>query len=144
MENEELATKAILEKMRDNPNVHLHQMQQEVDLLSKKIDPILKRVEQAQATIKGCGSRLSDLPGPLGMLSKMGGRLIAFYADDLATLLLDDFLTEVITDLQKIESKQSFLMSTEETQKLVDNILGVISDYQQEENEVETKYCNKV
>jgi len=35
----------------------------------------------------------------------MGGRLIAFYADDLADLLLNDFLSETINDLQNIESK---------------------------------------
>jgi hypothetical protein len=28
------------------------------------------------------------------MLSKMGGRMIAFYADDLAELMLNDFLAE--------------------------------------------------
>jgi hypothetical protein len=49
------------------------------------------------------------------MLSKMGGRLIAFYSDDLAALLLDDFLTETILDLQKIEARQNKQVSTEET-----------------------------
>ena len=37
------------------------------------------------------------------MLAKMGGRLISFYADDLAELMLEDFLTEMVTDLQRIE-----------------------------------------
>jgi len=37
--------------------------------------------------------------GPLGMLSKMGGRLINFYADDLAELLLNDFLAETALEL---------------------------------------------
>lgn len=37
------------------------------------------------------------------MLSKMGGRLISFYADDLAELLLNDFLHETAVDLQRIE-----------------------------------------
>jgi len=34
------------------------------------------------------------------MLSKMGGRLINFYADDLAELLLNDFLAETALELQ--------------------------------------------
>jgi hypothetical protein len=33
------------------------------------------------------------------MLSKMGGRLIAFYADDLAELMLNDFLAETAAEL---------------------------------------------
>jgi hypothetical protein len=33
------------------------------------------------------------------MLSKMGGRLINFYADDLAELLLNDFLAETALEL---------------------------------------------
>ena len=37
------------------------------------------------------------------MLSRMGGRLIAFYADDLTELLFEDFLTETVSDLQRIE-----------------------------------------
>lgn len=37
------------------------------------------------------------------MLAKMGGRLISFYADDLAELLFEDFLEETVQDLQRIE-----------------------------------------
>jgi hypothetical protein len=44
--------------------------------------------------------------GPMGMLAKMGGRLINFYADDLAEMLLNDFLGETVLDLQAIEGKQ--------------------------------------
>jgi hypothetical protein len=35
----------------------------------------------------------------MGMLSKMGGRLVAFYADDLAEMILEDYLTETVMDL---------------------------------------------
>lgn len=39
------------------------------------------------------------------MLSKMSGRLIAFYSDDLAELLLDDFLIETAMELQRLEKE---------------------------------------
>lgn len=39
------------------------------------------------------------------MLSKMAGRLITFYADDLANLLFEDILGETVKDLQAIEQK---------------------------------------
>ena len=47
LEREQEATRVILEQMRDNPNSNLHQMATEVELLSRKIDPILRRVEEA-------------------------------------------------------------------------------------------------
>ena len=37
--------------------------------------------------------------GPIGMLAKMGGRLINFYSDELTNLLLDDFLKDTAIEL---------------------------------------------
>jgi hypothetical protein len=39
------------------------------------------------------------------MLSKMGGRLISFYADDLAEMMLADFLEETAIELQRLENQ---------------------------------------
>ena len=106
LESEQVMTQEILERMRDNPNSELFKMHNEVALLNRKIEPILKRVELASdrvKSMKGHGS-LSGQPGPVGMLSKMAGRLITFYADDLASLLFEDILSETVQDLQKIES----------------------------------------
>lgn len=47
LEREQEATIAVLEQMRDNPNSKLRDLATEVDLLSRKIDPILRRVEEA-------------------------------------------------------------------------------------------------
>ena len=38
---------------------------------------------------------------------RMGGRLVAFYADDLAELMLEDFLKETASELQRIETLSS-------------------------------------
>ena len=40
------------------------------------------------------------------MLSKMGGRLISFYADELADMLIDDYLKETAIELQNIEQSE--------------------------------------
>lgn len=77
------------------------------------------------------------------MLSKMGGRMIAFYADDLAELLLEDFLKETVQDLQKIENIERKNHNVKETQVLAENIMQVIADYQAEEHLVDTKWCNR-
>jgi len=77
----------------------------EVGMLNRKIEPLLRRVERATDTIKLAGHHksLSQVPGGVSMLAKMGGRLISFYADDLAELLFEDFLEETVQDLQRIE-----------------------------------------
>ena len=87
--------------MRDNPNTELFQMHNEVSLLNEKIKPILHRVELASERVKQSKMQgaLSGSKGPVGMLSKMAGRLITFYADDLAGLLLEDILSETVADL---------------------------------------------
>jgi len=79
-----------------------------VALLNRKVEPLLKRVEEAAKNVRvATDSKGGPLrKGPLGMLSKMGGRLISFYADDLADLLLQDFLVETALELQNMESKQ--------------------------------------
>jgi hypothetical protein len=63
------------------------------------------------------------------MLSKMGGRLIAFYADDLTELMFEDFLSETVQSLQSIEDKTRAKLSDVETDKLAADILDVIKEY---------------
>jgi len=63
------------------------------------------------------------------MLSKMAGRLITFYADDLSALLLEDILSETVADLQKIESKSRKQYQEKETEAVVKDILGLLADY---------------
>jgi hypothetical protein len=91
----------VLEKFRDNPNKELYFLSNEVGMLNRKIEPLLRRVERATDTIKLAGHHksLSQVPGGVSMLAKMGGRLISFYADDLAELLFEDFLEETVQDL---------------------------------------------
>jgi hypothetical protein len=58
-------------------------------MLNRKVEPLLKRVEEAARNVSIAKAGQDPVhKGPIGMLSKMGGRLISFYADDLAELLL--------------------------------------------------------
>jgi hypothetical protein len=41
--------------MRDNPNKHLFDMSNEVSMLTRKIEPLLQRVERSAITIKNVG-----------------------------------------------------------------------------------------
>jgi len=110
-------------------------MHNEVSLLNRKIEPILKRVEEASERVKNCKSHasLSGQPGPVGMLSKMAGRLITFYSDDLAQLIMEDILTETVADLQRIETLTRRDYAEKETTIVVNDILSMLADYQAEE-----------
>ena len=79
--------------------------------------------------MKGHGA-LSSQPGPVGLLSKMAGRLITFYADDLASLLFEDILSETVQDLQKIESQTEKVYKEKHTE-------GVMKDIPAEEIEAQ-------
>lgn len=114
-------------------------------MLNRKIEPILKRVELASERVKQTKNHgaLSSQPGPVGMLSKMAGRLITFYSDDLSALILEDILSETVADLQKIETLTRKQYAEKETEAVVNNILGMLADYQAEEQKVDMRYSNK-
>ena len=78
------------------------------------------------------------------MLSKMAGRLITFYADDLANLLLEDILAETVADLQQIEQQTKRQYAEKETEAVMKNILGVLAEYQAEEQEVKMRWSAKM
>lgn len=96
LNEEEKITLQVLEKMRDNPNSSLNELQNEVALLNRKVEPILQRVEQAAKNVYMASSQnpVRRNKGPVGMLAKMGGRLISFYSDELTDLMLNDFLID--------------------------------------------------
>lgn len=59
MEEQDNITRQLLERFRDNPNSELHMLSNEVGLLNRKIEPLLRRVEQATDTIKLAGHHKS-------------------------------------------------------------------------------------
>lgn len=85
--------------MRDQPNQSINELQKDVEMLNRKVEPLLKRVEEAARNATTAAANGPLRKGPLGMLSKMGAKLITFYADDLAELLLNDFLGETAIEL---------------------------------------------
>jgi hypothetical protein len=49
----------VLGKLRDNPNCELYKLNNEISMLGRKIEPLLRRVEQATDTIKLAGHHKS-------------------------------------------------------------------------------------
>ena len=62
----------------------------------------------------------------------MGGRMMHYYADDLADMMLDDMLADVAIDLQVIEHKQRDKVTINESKALAENIMKHITDFQSE------------
>lgn len=76
------------------------------------------------------------------MMARMGGKLIHFYQDDLTELLLDDFLEEIVKDLQSIEQKERKKIVINQSKDLAENLLKHIVDFQSEQQLIEMKWKN--
>ena len=75
---------------------------------------------------------LSQNAGRIGMISKMGGRMMHYYADDLTEMLLDDILKETVFELQDIENKERDNQAVHESKQLAENLLKHVTDFQSE------------
>lgn len=96
---EEEVASEVVRRLRAHPNQSINDLQSEVADLNKRVEPLLKRVEEAARNIQVANEGGPLRRGPIGMLSKMGGRMISFYADDLTDMLLQDFLGETALEL---------------------------------------------
>lgn len=63
------------------------------------------------------------------MMSKMGGRLIHFYADDLTEMLLDDMLLDTVIELQNVEQKERESNTIHESKQMAENLMKHIVDF---------------
>lgn len=76
----------------------------------------------------------------MSMLAKMGGRIISFYSDDIADLLIDDILKDCAKDLNEIEKKTEIKYKSEQASSFINEMLDNIISYSNEEHNIELKY----
>jgi hypothetical protein len=102
-------------------------------------------VERSANTVKNAtyGQGLGSTPGPLGMLAKMGGRFVSFYAEDLSDMLFEDFLHETVIELQRIEKIAQKEYKDNEIKQLADDMLLMVADFQADEHLIDTRWNNK-
>jgi len=150
-------THQVLSKLRENPNRHLGELSTQVANLNAQLEPMLKRVEQAQYNVEMARSThggpsdaagtlrglLSQQEGKVGMMARMGGKLMNFYADDLTDLLLDDLLLDVVRDLQAIEQKERQKHLSSEGAQFAEDLLKHVVDFQGEQHAVELRWGNE-
>lgn len=119
-------TQQVLSRLRENPNSHIVNLKDQVESLSMKLEPMLQKVEQAQRNIE-LAKHPKNLSGQeahgIGMLSKMGGRLMHYYADELSDMMLDDILYDTVKELQVIEEKERNGNTIHESKQMAENIM---------------------
>lgn len=76
------------------------------------------------------------------MISRISGRYISFYADDLASMLLDDILVDTVKELEVIEKQTRKVYVGEESKVLAEDMLVMISSYQNDVHTVMNKWSN--
>lgn len=68
--------------------------------MARKTHETLESFAEAQSkdhpSLRGL---LSQQDGKIGVMARMGGKLINFYSEDLTNMLLDDILADVVFDL---------------------------------------------
>lgn len=79
-----------------------------------------------QGTLRGL---LSQQEGKIGMMARMGGKLMNYYSDDLTEMLLDDFLEDIVRDLQNIESKERKKQIVHHSKQLASDLLKHVTEF---------------
>jgi hypothetical protein len=64
------------------------------------------------------------------MVSRISGRFISFYADDLSDMIVDDILDDLVLELQSIENKSDKTYITPENQLIAQDLLQMVFEYE--------------
>lgn len=104
-------------------------------------DPILNSLSAAMVRFKAA-DHYSSHPSS-GLISKVGSKYIAYYANELTDLLIDDFLEDCVYDLQQIEERKQKQIHQEYQKEAEKNFEIIVKDFQEEAEKVQSKYLGK-
>lgn len=88
-------------------------------------------MNQVSQVVQNAGftTRLRDKANAIGMISKISGRFISFYADDLASMILEDILTETAIDMNRIEEMTWTVYAGQETKVFAEDMIVMINSF---------------
>lgn len=91
-------------------------------------------MDQVDQQINNVGftQRLKDQANAVGMVSKIAGRYISFYSDDLTEMLLDDILEDTVHEMQHIENQTKRTYMNDQQQMFAQEIMEMMIDYENE------------
>lgn len=128
----------LLGKYRQNPNFEMHKIQLDLERINQKLDPIMDKVDQQIHNV-GVAKRFKDQANAVGLVSKIAGRYISFYSDELAELLLDDILEETVFEMQKVENQVKRTYINDQQKVIAEEIMSMLIDYDNEAATISTK-----
>ena len=128
----------ILGKFKQNPNFEMHKVQMDLERINQKLDPIMDKVDQQLHNV-GITKRFKDQANAVGLVSKIAGRYISFYSDELAEMLLDDILEDTVFEMQKIEQQVEKTYVNDQQQLMAQEIMNMLIDYENDAATVVTR-----
>ena len=103
-------------------------------------DPILNSLSAA-ITRFNTADKYSEHSG-VGLISRVSSKYIAYYANELTDMLIDDFLIDCVHDLQQIEEKKGRAVHQEFQKAAEENFEEIIKDFHEETRKIQSKYLN--
>ena len=136
LDYEKQVTEKILNSIRSNPNTELQLMQREVDALTEKLAPVMQRVQATVATMNQV-SYVRQKGEAVGMVSRIAGKFMAFHADKIVDLMMDELLEDTAEELQSIEEQMKDSLEDEEGREVAQQLMNMIEDYQDQAEKLE-------
>lgn len=101
-------------------------------------DPILNSLTAAMVRFKAADD-YANHPS-VGLISRVGAKYIAYYANELSEMFIDDFLEDIVHDLQRIETLKALQLHDDFQNEAEKNLNEVIQNFHQETQKVQSKY----
>jgi hypothetical protein len=131
LEKEQELAIEVLSRFHQNPNLEMHKLQRELERVGQKLDPVMEMVDQRLGDV-GIVPRLKDQANTLGMISRIAGRYVSFYSDELAEMLLDDMLEDTVYEMQHIENQTKKTYLNEQQQIIAQEMMSMLVDFDNE------------
>lgn len=101
-------------------------------------DPVLNSISAALVRYKAANEYNTKASSVL--ISQVGAKYIAYYANELTDMLIDDFLEDTVYDLQRIEEKKHRIAHDDFTKEAETHFQTIIKDFEQETRAMQAKH----
>ena len=101
-------------------------------------DPVLNSISAAMVRYKAANQYNNKASSAL--ISQVGAKYIAYYANELTDMLIDDFLEDTVYDLQRIEEKKHQMAHFDFTKEAETHFQTIVKDFEQETRTMQAKH----